>query len=243
MGAGGARKFLKADPKAIAADVFPAEARANVGIFYSNGKALTIGQVYQKLNNLVKTKGGQLGAGFKDGSEQLTNSSGTASGTSVAGADSSKAAGSTPDTQPTASGSSSPDVSADGSGRAMAKPTAPTATASTSDGPDAAAQVMGSGYEINTPRVQTAQAQRQKDTTDPALTAAGSQQAMSQLIQINTDMRDYLKTIAEAVTKGGGLGGDSSATSDSSSRADSRRSATGPGVGAPRAPISLAKSR
>jgi hypothetical protein len=241
MGAGGARKFLKADPKAIAADVFPAEARANVGIFYSNGKALTIGQVYQKLNNLVKTKGGQFGAGFKDGSEQLTNS--TAGGSAATADATAKADGQTPQAQSSTTGSSSPDVSADGSGRAMAKPTAQASASSDGAGPDAAAQVMGSGFDMNTPKVQAAQAQRQKETTDPALTAAGSQQAMSQLIQINTDMRDYLKTIAEAVSKGGGLAGGSSATSDSSSREDSRRSATGPGVGAPRAPISLAKSR
>jgi len=69
LGAGGAKKFLSADPNAIAANVMPAEAAANASIFYSNGSPLTIGQVYSKLNGLVRAKGQRFG--LNDGSEKL----------------------------------------------------------------------------------------------------------------------------------------------------------------------------
>jgi hypothetical protein len=63
LGAGGARKFLTADPNAIAADMLPAAAAANKPIFYKDGRALTVGEVYQVINGRVRRKGAQYGLG------------------------------------------------------------------------------------------------------------------------------------------------------------------------------------
>lgn len=58
MGLGGARTFLKQSPSANASQVFPAQARANSGIFMDGRTPKTIGGVYQHMENLVAKKGG-----------------------------------------------------------------------------------------------------------------------------------------------------------------------------------------
>lgn len=61
LGPGGASKFLKADANAVAAQLFPDAAKANVNIFYTrSGQARTVGEVYAYLEQLVskKRKGG-----------------------------------------------------------------------------------------------------------------------------------------------------------------------------------------
>lgn len=56
LGPTGAKKFLKADPSEIAANILPDAAKANKAIFYENGRPLTISEVYNKLDaKLVKT--------------------------------------------------------------------------------------------------------------------------------------------------------------------------------------------
>lgn len=56
LGAGGARKFLSANPDAIAAQILPDAAKANQAIFYQNGRALTVAEVYSKIDaKLTKT--------------------------------------------------------------------------------------------------------------------------------------------------------------------------------------------
>jgi hypothetical protein len=53
MGAGGAAQFLEANqktPYATAADIMPQAARANPSIFYQNGRALTVAEVYQNFD-------------------------------------------------------------------------------------------------------------------------------------------------------------------------------------------------
>lgn len=52
LGAGGASKFISAyqdTPNASAASVMPTEASANPGVFYKDGRALTLRQVYNRL--------------------------------------------------------------------------------------------------------------------------------------------------------------------------------------------------
>ncbi len=61
LGAGGARKFLSADPNAIAANSMPEAARANASIFFKNGRPLTFAEVYQVINGRVRSKGKQFG--------------------------------------------------------------------------------------------------------------------------------------------------------------------------------------
>jgi len=73
LGAGGAKKFLSASPDAIAANVMPDAAAANQSIFYSSGRALTVAEVYAKLNGLIRNKGKQFG--IDDGSEKIVSAS------------------------------------------------------------------------------------------------------------------------------------------------------------------------
>lgn len=70
LGSGGAKKLLTADPNAIAAQLMPKEAKANQGIFYDkSGNPLTVGQVYQLVNNRVKNKAKSFG--INDGGEAI----------------------------------------------------------------------------------------------------------------------------------------------------------------------------
>jgi hypothetical protein len=79
LGSGGAKKFLTADPNAIGATLLPAAANANKGIFYAkDGTPLTVGQIYQLVNDRVKNKA--KGFGINDGGEALVDSSATAKG-------------------------------------------------------------------------------------------------------------------------------------------------------------------
>lgn len=72
LGSGGAKKFLKQDPNAIAATIMPKEAAANRGIFYDkSGNPLTVGQVYQLMSKKLQTRAKAHGI---DGSEALVSS-------------------------------------------------------------------------------------------------------------------------------------------------------------------------
>lgn len=62
MGAGGAKKFLSADPNAVAAQVFPKEAQANAPIFYTkDGKPRTISEIYNLFTDRLRSRAKQLG--------------------------------------------------------------------------------------------------------------------------------------------------------------------------------------
>lgn len=61
LGAGGAKKLLSADPNAIAANLMPDAARANVSIFYKDGRPLSVSEVYAVVNSRVRSKGKQFG--------------------------------------------------------------------------------------------------------------------------------------------------------------------------------------
>jgi len=82
FGAAGAKKFLSANPNDIAANVMPEAARANPNIFMPGGRALSISEVYAKLNALVRNKAKKFG--LEDGSEKiLTEPSGPATSASA----------------------------------------------------------------------------------------------------------------------------------------------------------------
>jgi hypothetical protein len=73
MGAAGAVKFLKQDTNAIAANVFPAPAKANRSIFYKpSGTARTIGEVYQVMDEKVAKHRYGVGSG-RDSGRQTAN--------------------------------------------------------------------------------------------------------------------------------------------------------------------------
>lgn len=51
LGPYGAKKFLSANPDQVAADVMPNAAKSNPNIFYANGRPLTVGEVYKKMDS------------------------------------------------------------------------------------------------------------------------------------------------------------------------------------------------
>jgi hypothetical protein len=117
LGSGGAKKFLTADPNAIAATLMPKEAASNRGIFYDKqGTPLTVGQVYQLVNGRVRGKAKQYGIGA-DGGEAVVDSA---------------AAKTTPPTGPApaaAGGSAAPAIAGDPKADGKDKPSTPTTAA------------------------------------------------------------------------------------------------------------------
>lgn len=86
LGPTGAARFfnaMKADPSQIGARVFTRAASANPGVFYTKGRALTLGQIYEKLS-------GRLSGYYADArhNERQLAGSGSGSGTGVASASS-----------------------------------------------------------------------------------------------------------------------------------------------------------
>lgn len=80
LGATGARKFLSADPNEIAAKVVPDAALKNKTYFYENGRALTIAEVYSridtKLGRVAKEHGISITTGNTfDGTSQTSAAS------------------------------------------------------------------------------------------------------------------------------------------------------------------------
>ena len=75
FGADTALKVLKENPSTIAAQILPKQAAAsgNRPIFYDGARARTVGEVVAYLNNLVASRGKQLGVGVAGG-EKLTSS-------------------------------------------------------------------------------------------------------------------------------------------------------------------------
>lgn len=56
LGPSGAKKFLSADPSEIGAKVLPNAAVNNKAIFYDGGRALTVGEIYQRLGKKIESK-------------------------------------------------------------------------------------------------------------------------------------------------------------------------------------------
>lgn len=56
MGEKKGKQLLNADPDTTAADLFPAEAASNVGMFYQNGRAVTVRELLQKMYEKVGAK-------------------------------------------------------------------------------------------------------------------------------------------------------------------------------------------
>lgn len=61
LGTSGAKKFLATDPNQIGAAVFPEAARNNTPIFYSDGRALTIREIYAKISEKLKKTANSFG--------------------------------------------------------------------------------------------------------------------------------------------------------------------------------------
>lgn len=61
LGPAGARTFLSANPQQIGAQVMPDAARANRNIFFDGGRALTIGEIYNRVTKKVRDKAARYG--------------------------------------------------------------------------------------------------------------------------------------------------------------------------------------
>ena len=76
LGAGGARKFLRAmqtNPNAIGSVLFPNEANANPGVFKPGGRALTLQQIYQTFSQKLATKAKAYGVTVPESSTGSIN--------------------------------------------------------------------------------------------------------------------------------------------------------------------------
>ena len=185
LGAGGAQKFLTADPNVIAANLLPAAAKANTSIFYSSsGTPLTVAEVYNVINGRVRNKGKQFGldAGGSDvvASPSQTQQSAALSGSSAVSA-----------------GSASAGVQSSPTGSKLASNTP------TSSGP-------GSSYTSNvTSVVPSAPAQNVTPTTNAAQAKTREdasiyttlQKSTDTLVEINKDQLSVLKAILTAIQK------------------------------------------
>lgn len=244
MGAGGARKFLSADPSTIGANMFPEAARANPSIFYKNGQPLTLGQIYQNFNALVNSKGKQFGvASGSDGSEAIANAGSAKLATGAPQPPAPQGAGDAATTsvaQSTPSGqtpaSSSPDVSPDGSGRAV-----PTPTTKVADGDLGVASGSGSAMPVPS-RADVSRNASMNATPSPQLESINVTLQQSLASQQNSEK--YLSQLVEIFASG--VAGKFSSASSSSDRAQANAQPL-PGMpGAPArqaVPLSMAKSR
>jgi hypothetical protein len=73
LGPSGAKKFLKSDPFATAAPEMPKAANANKSIFFDKGgRALTFGEIYEKVDNKVEKKAASYGISLDSSGTGLT---------------------------------------------------------------------------------------------------------------------------------------------------------------------------
>jgi len=56
LGPTGSKRFIKANPNAIGADVVPSAAKSNRNLFYSGNRALTVAEVKENIKNKLSTK-------------------------------------------------------------------------------------------------------------------------------------------------------------------------------------------
>jgi hypothetical protein len=201
LGAGGARTFLGSDPSAIAANVMPKAARANIPIFYDqkNGNTpRTVGEVYALMNSRLRKQAKAYGV--DDGSEKLQTAS-TTSAPPTPPADDKSAKPSVPGMTSNPVGSfkvteQTPGVPI-GSDANVPQPAAPAKTdkssapATTGDAaasdPNAAARAMGQGFQ--TPRSASVEEQNrfQAQATSKVfdeLTSVGNQQLQTQKLML-----------------------------------------------------------
>ena len=75
LGAEGARKFLSASPDTIAAQLLPKAAASNPTIFYHSGRALTVAEVYSKIDAKLMKTAKDYGISLPTGSAFSSNAS------------------------------------------------------------------------------------------------------------------------------------------------------------------------
>lgn len=245
LGLGGARKFMSMNGNTIAAQAMPEQARANEGIFYTNGRALTRDEVMDKLSNLVQSKGRKYGAAaaaFASGASGVTDidsvaqdvPSGDDNVVGVAGGDvQSKAA----------QDSGAPPPSDPGKGGYMGSP-APTTAAPSVDlptSPDADLSPVAQ-QALNTPAAQTRAAAQTtaRAPAAPLVTNAELADVLGKQLQTQVEIRDLVNKMLELAHSRAADSSTDTASSgnDKSTNIARQQTATGP----TRGPISLRRN-
>lgn len=72
LGPGGARQFLSANPESLGVEIMPRPARANPGIFFKNGRALKIREIYEAIRAKITGKAATFGVTEADFSESTS---------------------------------------------------------------------------------------------------------------------------------------------------------------------------
>lgn len=244
MGAAGAKKFLSADPDAIAANMMPAAARANTSIFYSkDARPLTVGEVYQVINGRVRSKGKQYGLNSGNGAPMADSEGKTSTPAGVLGSRDPASKGlpvSDVTAAPAASGTPARKGVAPSAGPSPSSPSAGKGVLE--DAADYGAAAAGGGFQPSamTQRSRdvtaTAQSQRESAVLDQAAVGA----TLDKSLMVQTDTLSVLRQILKAVEGGSGS---ASVVQDSMSLAETKRATEAAAGPRPmtRAPVSMAK--
>lgn len=228
MGAAGAKKFLTADPSAIAANLMPDAARANTSIFYSkDGRPLTVAEVYNVINGRVRNKGKEFG--LDSGSENIvsaTTPKAASNNNAPSGAGSGVATGitSTDSTKSAVVPSSPYAVASTGPNSASSKP----ASATSSVVPPSIMPTQSAGDRV---------AQVKSSKEESPFGNAGK--VLEQSLAVQQETLLTVKALLKVVSEGSGLINPNpkrlvSETTDSNS-------SSGEIIKAPKAPVSMAK--
>jgi Transglycosylase SLT domain len=242
MGAGGAKKFLSADPGEIAANFMPEAARANTSIFYSkDGRPLTVGEVYQVINGRVRSKGKQYGLNSGNGAPMADSGGKSSTPAEVLGSkDPASKALPVSDMTAAPSAKSTParEVGAPSAGPS---PSSPDVGKGALEGAaDYGAAAAGGGFQPNAMSQRsrdvtaTAQSQREAAVLDQAAVGA----TLDKSLMVQTDTLSVLRQILQAVESGSGGRGQPAAGAAENQRAV--EAAVGPRP-MTRAPVSMAK--
>lgn len=247
LGSGGAKKFLTADPNAIAANLLPEAAAANKSIFYKDGNPLTVSQVYQLVNQRVRNKATGFGISV-GGGEEMTSSTPTTPGkdgtAGLPAAGGGQASTDTPATsatgtpaKPTAQGIGAPSTTSApaAAGSPAVKPTtaggasAPTTT-------DVAAGVQVSTFVPPTRKMADVAQQGQMQSEVRVSNLSETNTILTDTLAQHKLSHDVLKTIAAALTGSAAAAAEPAASSPQAARAAQRKT-----QGMPSAPVSVAK--
>lgn len=254
LGAGGAKKFLSADPNAIAAQVMPDAAKANTSIFYDNGRPRTFKEVYAEINRRVRNAAKTHKVDFADGSESIQPAGGGATSSAPAASGATKdvssalmnaTAGQTTDYNPTTmpGGKASvpvSDVSPGVPGSSAPPPTATTANNSPAPMPkkptpqDPAVAAMAAGFDPKAANIAAQQAatQRQQDSSMGVVS-----DTLTQSLGVQKQMLDALLKIASSIS----MNGLSRGAANAAQQADAAPQRQ-PARPMPTAPVSMAKT-
>jgi hypothetical protein len=242
MGAGGAKKFLTADPSAIAANLMPEAARANKSIFYSaDGRPLTVSEVYQVINGRVRRKGKEFGLDSGPATATAATSNTPSAPAGAAGGIAAMAAG---NSEAGAGRGSMIPVSDQSAGVSSMTASDAPATGSSRVDPSVAASAGGFSPTSATPQISerardlTAQNKMQRDAMSEVMGSVDT--TLQKSMGIQQEQLSVLKLIFQVVkeasgdksTAGQAASTDASSTSDSSPR---------PPMNLTRSPVSMGK--